>query len=157
MLKGLLTTLLGLFQPTVTVQYPEVKRPVSSRFKGRHVLKRYDNGLEKCIGCSLCAAAARRMRSLSNQPKTAMRSAIHPASAMPALMKSICCAVFFAVFARTPAQPRRSSWVITMNCLSTTGATRSIPKTCCLNRFCRRATRHRRKPSRVCSTARYQK
>ncbi len=27
------------------------------RFKGRHALKRYDNGLEKCIGCSLCAAA----------------------------------------------------------------------------------------------------
>ena len=27
------------------------------RFRGRHVLKRYDNGLEKCIGCSLCAAA----------------------------------------------------------------------------------------------------
>jgi NADH-quinone oxidoreductase subunit I len=30
---------------------------VRVRFKGRHVLKRYDNGLEKCIGCSLCAAA----------------------------------------------------------------------------------------------------
>jgi NADH-quinone oxidoreductase subunit I len=34
-----------------------VKRPVHTRFKGRHELKRYDNGLEKCIGCSLCAAA----------------------------------------------------------------------------------------------------
>ncbi len=30
---------------------------MSTRFKGRHVLHRYDNGLEKCIGCSLCAAA----------------------------------------------------------------------------------------------------
>jgi len=57
MLKGLFTTLKEFFQPPVTVQYPEVKRPVSARFKGRHVLKRYDNGLEKCIGCSLCAAA----------------------------------------------------------------------------------------------------
>ena len=28
-----------------------------TRFRGRHVLKRYDNGLEKCIGCALCAAA----------------------------------------------------------------------------------------------------
>ena len=27
------------------------------RYKGRHELKRYDNGLEKCIGCALCAAA----------------------------------------------------------------------------------------------------
>ncbi len=46
-----------LFEPTVTVQYPEEKRTVRPRFRGRHVLKRYDNGLEKCIGCSLCAAA----------------------------------------------------------------------------------------------------
>ena len=41
----------------MTIQYPEEKRPVRKRFQGRHVLKRYDNGLEKCIGCSLCAAA----------------------------------------------------------------------------------------------------
>ena len=46
-----------LFERTVTYQYPEQKRPVRPRFRGRHVLKRYDNGLEKCIGCSLCAAA----------------------------------------------------------------------------------------------------
>ena len=46
-----------LFNPVVTVQYPEQKREVRPRFRGRHVLKRYENGLEKCIGCSLCAAA----------------------------------------------------------------------------------------------------
>ncbi len=44
MLKGLLTTLLSFFKKPVTIQYPEVKRPVSARFKGRHVLKRYENG-----------------------------------------------------------------------------------------------------------------
>ena len=56
--KGLGETLRSfLFEKTVTVQYPEEKRPVRPRFRGRHVLKRYDNGLEKCIGCSLCAAA----------------------------------------------------------------------------------------------------
>lgn len=57
MLKGLLTTLKSLLEKPVTVQYPKEKRPVRPRFKGRHVLKRYDNGLEKCIGCALCAAA----------------------------------------------------------------------------------------------------
>jgi NADH-quinone oxidoreductase subunit I len=56
-LIGLGTTLRSVFEKPVTIQYPEVKRPVRTRFKGRHVLKRYDNGLEKCIGCSLCAAA----------------------------------------------------------------------------------------------------
>ena len=56
-LKGMGTTLKHLFMPPVTIQYPEVQRPVRQRFKGRHELKRYDNGLERCIGCSLCAAA----------------------------------------------------------------------------------------------------
>lgn len=56
-INGMATTLKHLFRPPVTIQYPEVTRPVRYRFKGRHHLKRYDNGLEKCIGCSLCAAA----------------------------------------------------------------------------------------------------
>lgn len=55
--RGLMVTLLSIFERPVTYQYPEVKRPVRERFKGRHELHRYDNGLEKCIGCALCAAA----------------------------------------------------------------------------------------------------
>ena len=54
---GLYTTFRQMFTKPVTIQYPEHKRPVSSRFKGRHSLHRYENGLEKCIGCALCAAA----------------------------------------------------------------------------------------------------
>ena len=57
MLRGLFTTLKAFFEKPVTVQYPEQKRPVRPRYRGRHELKRYDNGLEKCIGCALCAAA----------------------------------------------------------------------------------------------------
>ena len=57
LLRGLWTTFRSMFEKPVTYQYPEVKRPVRERFKGRHVLNRYDNGLEKCIGCALCAAA----------------------------------------------------------------------------------------------------
>ena len=57
MARGLWTTLNYLFEKKVTVQYPEQKKPVKPRFRGRHALKRYDNGLEKCIGCALCAAA----------------------------------------------------------------------------------------------------
>jgi NADH-quinone oxidoreductase subunit I len=55
--RGMFTTLKVALQPPVTFQYPESKRPVPNRFMGRHVLERYENGLEKCIGCSLCAAA----------------------------------------------------------------------------------------------------
>mgnify|MGYP001035282894 FL=1 len=57
MLKGLNTTFREMLTKPITIQYPEQKRPVRTRFRGRHVLRRYENGLERCIGCSLCAAA----------------------------------------------------------------------------------------------------
>jgi NADH-quinone oxidoreductase subunit I len=56
-LKGFAVTLRHLFRRPVTQAYPEHKRAVYPRFRGRHRLHRHPNGLEKCIGCSLCAAA----------------------------------------------------------------------------------------------------
>ena len=56
--KGMGLTLAHLFKKPVTVQYPEELVDVKPRFRGRHhLLKHPDSGLEKCIGCSLCAAA----------------------------------------------------------------------------------------------------
>jgi len=57
LVTGLRTTLGQRFQPQVTVNYPEEKTPRAQRYRGRHYLRRYDNGLERCIGCELCAAA----------------------------------------------------------------------------------------------------
>ena len=56
-LKGLGVTLRQVFRKPITQQYPDYKRPVYPRFRGRHRLHRHENGLEKCVGCSLCAAA----------------------------------------------------------------------------------------------------
>jgi NADH-quinone oxidoreductase subunit I len=57
-LRGLKTTFSRLLEGTETIQYPEEKTPVYPRFRGRHKLHRFeDTGLEKCVGCSLCAAA----------------------------------------------------------------------------------------------------
>jgi NADH-quinone oxidoreductase subunit I len=39
----------------VTTEYPEEKHPKPPRLHGRHVLNRYEDGMEKCIGCELCA------------------------------------------------------------------------------------------------------
>nr|WP_276974047.1 NADH-quinone oxidoreductase subunit I [Ferrimicrobium acidiphilum] len=44
-----------MVSPPITIQYPEEQRPIPPRHRGRHILHRYDNGLEKCIGCELCA------------------------------------------------------------------------------------------------------
>ncbi len=52
---GFKVTLKQMRQPRVTNEYPTEKRPKSSRFHGRHVLNRYEDGMEKCIGCELCA------------------------------------------------------------------------------------------------------
>ena len=57
LVRGLFTTLKNMVEKPVTYQYPEEKREVRPRFRGRHILRRYENGLERCIGCSLCAAA----------------------------------------------------------------------------------------------------
>jgi len=45
-----------VLEPRVTTQYPKEKAPKPPRLHGRHVLNRYEDGLEKCIGCELCAA-----------------------------------------------------------------------------------------------------
>ena len=55
--RSLGVTVKQIFRGTVTEQYPEYKRPVYPRFRGRHQLNKHENGLEKCVGCSLCAAA----------------------------------------------------------------------------------------------------
>ena len=57
MLKGLGTTLREFGKKPTTVSYPEEKRDLPARFRGRHVLHRYENGLERCVGCFLCAGA----------------------------------------------------------------------------------------------------
>ena len=41
----------------VTTQFPKETRQKPQRFHGRHVLNRYPDGMEKCIGCELCAGA----------------------------------------------------------------------------------------------------
>jgi NADH-quinone oxidoreductase subunit I len=53
---GLGLTLRNLFRPKVTVFFPEEKTPQSPRFRGLHALRRYPNGVERCIACKLCEA-----------------------------------------------------------------------------------------------------
>ena len=55
--KGFWLTFRTMFKKTLTVEYPDVKAPTQERFHGRHQLNRHPDGLEKCIGCELCAWA----------------------------------------------------------------------------------------------------
>ena len=71
-LGGFKLTLEHLGRPPVTRQYPEEKRPKQPRQHGRHVLNRYEDGMEKCIGCELCAGVCPAdciyVRGLDNPP-----------------------------------------------------------------------------------------
>jgi len=69
---GFKLTIQHLTRPRVTFQYPEEKKPKQPRQHGRHVLNRYEDGMEKCIGCELCAgvcpAKCIYVRGLDNPP-----------------------------------------------------------------------------------------
>ncbi|MEO7069219.1 MAG: NADH-quinone oxidoreductase subunit NuoI [Nostocoides sp.] len=54
---GFGVTFATMFRKVCTEEYPEEKRPTQKRFHGRHQLNRHPDGLEKCIGCELCAWA----------------------------------------------------------------------------------------------------
>ncbi|MCS7315781.1 MAG: NADH-quinone oxidoreductase subunit NuoI [Bryobacterales bacterium] len=55
--RGMRVTLREMFSPTVTETYPDEPPRFQERYRGRHVLERDENGLEKCVACFLCAAA----------------------------------------------------------------------------------------------------
>ena len=69
---GFTLTAKHLTRPRVTRQYPEEKKPKQPRQHGRHVLNRYEDGMEKCIGCELCAGVCPAdciyVRGLDNPP-----------------------------------------------------------------------------------------
>lgn len=56
-IAGFGVTFRTMFKKPVTEKYPYEKRPTAPRFHGRHQLNRWPDGLEKCIGCELCAWA----------------------------------------------------------------------------------------------------
>ena len=56
-LGGTIITIKHLFKRKTTIKYPEVKREISAVYRGQHVLKRDENGAERCTACGLCAVA----------------------------------------------------------------------------------------------------
>jgi NADH-quinone oxidoreductase subunit I len=55
--KGFGVTFGTMFKKVTTEQYPFEPKRTAPRFHGRHQLNRHPDGLEKCVGCELCAWA----------------------------------------------------------------------------------------------------
>jgi NADH-quinone oxidoreductase subunit I len=56
-LKGMAITISHLFKRKATIKYPEETREIAPVYRGQHVLKRDDQGAERCTACGLCAVA----------------------------------------------------------------------------------------------------
>lgn len=55
--NGMMITFKHMFKKSATIRYPEEKREFSPIYRGHHVLKRDDNGAERCTACGLCAVS----------------------------------------------------------------------------------------------------
>lgn len=71
-IRGLFIVLKYAFKKPLTEEYPEKKRKLPSRSRGRHYLTKWKDGLERCVGCELCAivcpAQAIYVKAAQNQP-----------------------------------------------------------------------------------------
>lgn len=56
-ISGMFITLKHLFMRKTTIRFPEVKREFSEIYRAKHVLKRDEEGRERCTACGLCALA----------------------------------------------------------------------------------------------------
>ena len=108
----------------MTIQYPEEKTPVYPRFRGRHKLHKFeDTGLEKCVGCSLCAAACPadciRVVAAENDPR---RPGLGRRALRRRLRDQPLAAASSAATARSPARSTRSRWATTTRWPTTTAS-----------------------------------
>lgn len=53
--RGLFIVLKYALKKPVTLRYPEEKRTLPIRSRGRHYLTKWEDGKERCVGCELCA------------------------------------------------------------------------------------------------------
>jgi NADH-quinone oxidoreductase subunit I len=107
---GMWTTLKHLFGKATTIRYPEVKRDFSDIYRGKHVLKRDDEGRERCTACGLCAVACpAEAITMVAEELTRARKTFTGKRSMHLSMKLTCCAAYSVVCAKKPAQKKLSS------------------------------------------------
>jgi formate hydrogenlyase subunit 6/NADH:ubiquinone oxidoreductase subunit I len=96
-----------MFKKPNTEQYPEEKVPTAPRFHGRHQLNRHPDGLEKCIGCELCAWACPADAIYVEGADNTEEERFSPGERYGTSTRSTTCAASCAACASRPARPGR--------------------------------------------------
>ena len=112
-LGGMWITLKHFFRKPATSQYPEEIRPRAEVYRGQHVLKRDDQGKERCTACGLCAVAcpAEAITMVAAEREKAKSICIARKN-MRLPMKSTCCVAFSVVCVKKPVLKKRFSSLI---------------------------------------------
>jgi NADH-quinone oxidoreductase subunit I len=129
--KGFLTTSKHAFRKPVTVQYPETKLESLPRFKGRHVLKRYEDGLERCIGCSLCAGVCPADAIYVDAAENTDEARYSPGERYAEQYEINMIRCIFCGMCEEFARPRRSFWVTNTSCRATNAKISSTRRSGC--------------------------
>ena len=105
--KGFGVTFGTMFKKVTTEQYPFEPKRTAPRFHGRHQLNRHPDGLEKCVGCELCAWACPADTIYVEGADNTDEERYSPGSATAASTRSTTCAASCAGCASRRARPGR--------------------------------------------------
>src|SRR6185437_15554408 len=110
-LQGMALTLKQMFEPKVTIQYPEQKWELSPRWRGTHRMLTKEDGKARCVACG--PASAHPTASSSSQARTRTGIATHSFS------RSTNFVAYSADTARKCVRKTQSMWASTTTIRST--------------------------------------